>query len=157
MSTESPVTIEQVLDGSRDAILAEANEAVARAHLASYEKSGAEPTANRLRTLFEVTSAAVAERRLGHAIEHARRIAHDRYHAGFDLGEVQTAINVLEEAIWRQVLARVSPTDQAQALGLVSTVLGAIKDTLARTYVEHASRTHAPTLDLRALFDRPAK
>jgi hypothetical protein len=34
----------------------------------------------------------------------------------------------------------------------VSTVLGAAKDALGREYVSLASRTHAPSLDLRALF-----
>ena len=40
----------------------------------------------------------------------------------------------------------------ARALGLVSTVLGAAKDSLARAYVSLASQTKAPSLDLSALF-----
>jgi hypothetical protein len=45
------------------------------------------------------------------------------------------------------------PKDRlGQALGLVGTVLGAGKDSLARTYVTLATQTRAPSLDLRALF-----
>jgi hypothetical protein len=40
----------------------------------------------------------------------------------------------------------------AEALGLVSTVLGTGKDTLARVYVTLASKSRTPTLDLRSLF-----
>ena len=44
------------------------------------------------------------------------------------------------------------PDELARALGLVSTVLGAAKDSLARAYVSLASQTKAPSLDLSALF-----
>lgn len=145
------MTIEQLLADSRSAILDEASAAVKRAHLASYERSEV-PAAERLAALLEVTTAAIATRKLDGATDHARQIAHQRYQDGFDLAEVQTAVNVLEEAIWRHVLARIAPEGQGQALGLVSTVLGAIKDTLAREYLGAATRTHAATLDLRALF-----
>jgi hypothetical protein len=39
-----------------------------------------------------------------------------------------------------------------QTLGVVSTILGAGKDALAREYVSLATNAHAPSLDLRALF-----
>jgi hypothetical protein len=42
--------------------------------------------------------------------------------------------------------------DQAEALGLVGTVLGCGKDLLARQYVSLATKTHTPSLDLHALF-----
>lgn len=145
------MTIEELLAESRSAILDEAAAAVTRAHLASYEKSEVS-AAERLAAMLDVTTSAIATRKLDGATDHARLVAHQRYQDGFDLAEVQTAINVLEEAIWRHVLARIAPLHQGQALGLVSTVLGAIKDTLAREYLSAATRSHAATLDLRALF-----
>jgi hypothetical protein len=45
------------------------------------------------------------------------------------------------------------PDAYAEALGLVTTALGAGKDALARAYVSLASETHAPSLDLTPLFD----
>ena len=80
-----------------------------------------------------------------------------RYTAGFDLWEVQTAFNVLEEAIWVRVFKSVPPDALAEALGLVSTVLGAGKDTLARKYVSLASKTKAPSLNLQSLFSGGAE
>jgi hypothetical protein len=65
---------------------------------------------------------------------------------------VQAAFNALEEATWTCLLARVEPSELAESLGLVSTILGAAKDALARRYVSLAAHTHAPSLDLRALF-----
>ena len=40
----------------------------------------------------------------------------------------------------------------ASLLGLVSTILGAAKDAVARRYISLAAHTHARSLDLRALF-----
>lgn len=65
---------------------------------------------------------------------------------------MQTAINVLEEAIWRTVLAELPPEAQGAALGIVGTILGAAKDRLACTYVSLASKAPTPTLDLAELF-----
>jgi hypothetical protein len=133
-------------------ILADAEEALKRARLHSYETAGMENTHQRLKALFVLTARAAKERNLGPMIAHADTIARERFEAGYDLWEVQTAFNVLEEAIWVRVLKDLPPTDFAEALGLVSTVLGVGKDTLARRYVSLASKTHVPTLNLQSLF-----
>ena len=63
-----------------------------------------------------------------------------------------SSLNVLEQAIWRRVVADVAPEDLAEAIGLVGTILGHGKDALARRYVSLASQRHVPSLDLTALF-----
>jgi hypothetical protein len=133
-------------------ILADAEEAIARARLRSYANAGQESTHQRLKALFVLTTRATKERNLGPMIAHADAIAHERFEAGYDLWEVQTAFNVLEEAIWVRVLKELPPAEYAEALGLVSTVLGVGKDTLARRYVSLASKTRVPTLNLQSLF-----
>jgi hypothetical protein len=85
-------------------------------------------------------------------IDHSGTVARERFSAGYDLWEVQTAFNVLEEIIWQRILRELPPAEYAEALGLVSTVLGTGKDTLARVYVTLASKSRTPTLDLRSLF-----
>ena len=106
----------------------------------------------RLEALYDHMLGAVQERDLGALLGYAERIAEERFHAGYDLGEVQTAFNALEEATWSRVFAELEPAELAAALGLVSTVLGAAKDALARRYVSLASDGHTPSLDLQALF-----
>jgi hypothetical protein len=85
-------------------------------------------------------------------ISHAEQIAGERFNSGYDLWEVQTAFNVLEEAIWVRIFKNFPPTELAEAIGLVSTVLGAGKDALARKYVSLASKTRASSLNLQSLF-----
>ena len=131
-------------------ILEHAVDSMKRAHLARYEKSG--EGATRLGVLLELVIVATRERRLAPVIEHAERIAHERHAAGYSLSEVQTAINVLEEAIWRAILAEVPPAEQGEALGLVATVLGQTKDKLAATYVSLVAQKTTATLSLENLF-----
>jgi hypothetical protein len=141
-----------LLHESSDQILAAAGEAVERTHLKNYERAGKEQTHQRLKALFVLTTRAVKERNLGPMIAYAETIAQDRFAAGFDLSEVQTAFNVLEEAIWTRILKGMPPAEYGEALGLVATVLGAGKDALARTYVTLASKSRAGSLNLHSLF-----
>jgi hypothetical protein len=140
------------LDQHSQDILAEANESITRCRLKSYARAGSEQTHQRLKALYVLTCRAVKDRNLAPMISHAESIGRDRFNAGFDLWEVQTAFNVLEEVIWTRVMKEFPPAEFAEALGLVSTVLGTGKDTLARIYVALASKTKAPALDLRRLF-----
>lgn len=147
------MNLNQLLQDNSNDIISDAQQAVVRAGLTHYERSGSEHTHQRLKALFTLTARAVKEKNLGPMIAHTETIARERFEAGFDLAEVQTAFNVLEEAIWMRILKNLPPNELAEALGLVSTVLGAGKDMLARTYVALASKTKAPSLDLHSLFD----
>ena len=146
----------ELLQKNASKILADAHAAVSRAHLQSYEKAGADVTQQRLQTLYGCVLRCVDERNLTPMRRHAQVLARERFDAGFDLWEIQTAINVLEESIWRRIIQELPPAEFAEALGLVSTVLGVGKDMLARTYVSLASKTKAPSINVPSLFDGPA-
>lgn len=142
----------EFLTRERQAIVKTAEAALARARTHDYEAAGAGEVHRRLETLFDHLLEALGNRDLGSVIAYAQRVAQERFNAGYDLSEVQTAFNALEEATWSRILAELEPSRYAEALGLVSTILGAAKDALAREYVSLATNTHAPSLDLQALF-----
>ncbi|MDQ1425434.1 MAG: hypothetical protein QOD72_2932 [Acidimicrobiaceae bacterium] len=142
----------EVLTSEGDAILSSAVLALERSHLRHYTEAGPEATRERLGKLFALVVASITERDLVPMIDYANQIANDRFADGFDIREVQTAFNVLEEAIWDRVVDSIPPRDLAQAIGMVGTVLGTGKDALARSYVSLASHQHVPSLDLSALF-----
>jgi hypothetical protein len=142
----------QLLHNRASDILAEAFQSISRARLKSYETAGVEQTKQRLQALYDLVVQGVHERNLAPMRVYARTIAIERFESGFDLWEVQTAFNVLEEAIWLRILKELPPAQFAEALGLVSTILGAGKDTPARTYIGLASKTHAPSLNVQSLF-----
>jgi hypothetical protein len=133
-------------------ILRESVLSMDRARLPGYAAAGREAVEERLRTLLDLVRLSLAENDLSHVTRHAETVARQRWESGVDLSEVQTAYNVLEEAIWRRVVAEAPPADLARDLGLLATVLGAGKDVLARTWVSLAAKTHVETLDLKGLF-----
>lgn len=144
-----------VLDRERASIIAASFEAIrhSRTH---YESAAPDETRRRLEALYDEMSRAVSSRDLAGITHYARHLAAERFRSGYDLSEVQGAFNALEEATWSTLCARLTPDQLAFSLGLVSTVLGAAKDALAREYVSLASRTHVGSLDLRALFSGDA-
>ncbi len=98
-------------------ILDDASASMERSHLKNYELVGKVKSRQRLKALLVLTIRAVQEKNLGPIMAHSETIARERYDAGFDLSEVQTAFNVLEEAIWLHILHAFSPQDLAR-LGL---------------------------------------
>lgn len=144
--------VETLLEASRDTILDEALSDLAHSHAQHYERAGTSFTRERLANLFDLVVETIGTRSLTSLSTYADHIAHDRFEAGFDVSEVQTAFNSLEEAMWRRVVAGEPADDLVEAIGLLSTVFGFGKDTVARTYVSLASHRHVPSLDLMALF-----
>ena len=145
--------IEMLLQRNAEEIVEESSSKAERAHLKHYEASGREVLRQRLFALLNLTVEAVKRRDVTSMVQHAEKIARERFVSGYDLSEVQTGFNVLEETIWKVVLEEMEPKDFAEALGLISTTLGAGKDALARSYVSLASKTRAPRLDLRWTFE----
>ena len=141
-----------MLEQLRGTVLAEAGEALECARLRHYAASSPEENAARLSDLYDVLQTSVRGLNVLPMVKHAEAIARQRHDSGFDLAEVQTAFNVLEEALWRAIASDVPPEDLPVAFRLVSTVLGAGKQALAVQYVSLAWRTGTPALDVEALF-----
>jgi hypothetical protein len=117
-----------------------------------YLALGEDFTRTALQELFALTVEGVRAREAVRVVAHAERIAEERYHAGFDLAEVQAAFNALEQAMWRRVVAAEEPAELLASVAVLSSVLGAGKDALARVYVHLAAHRHAPHVDVAALY-----
>jgi len=133
-------------------IVGEAFQSMKCVKLKGYDKEGDEGTKEKLRHLYNILISCVKEKNLLPMINYTESIAKERFSSGYDLYEVQTAINELEEAIWKRIFKEIETKKLAESLGIVSTVLGAGKDALARTYVSLASKTKVSSLNLNALF-----
>jgi hypothetical protein len=146
------VNVAELLTRDATDLIEGATDTVLRARLGHYAARGRDEVRRYVADLYDRLVTCVASKDATAMIEHARAIAEARFAAGFDLQEVQTAINVIEETVWKRILAELPPDEFATAIGLVSTVLGMGKDALARTYVSLATSSRAPSLDLKALF-----
>ena len=121
-----------VLAAAKDEVLTASAAALGRAHLAHYERAGPEGSSQRLADLYQLVVTCLSERRLEPMSEYAETVARERFSAGFDIAEVQTAFNVLEESIWKVVVPGTPPAELAEPTGRIGTVLEAGKDSLAR-------------------------
>ncbi len=146
------MTLLELLEQQREGILSDAVGNVRRARLEHYEQAGAAKIRESLETLYDFVASAIREKNLAPLLAYMQRIAGERYLGGFDLSEVQTAINVLEESVWIRITRALPLPEYAEAFGLIGTVLGAGKDMLARTYVELVCKGKAPSLNLQSLF-----
>ncbi len=144
------MNIEDLLRDDESTILDEAWRAIAR--LEHYQRDGEQTTRRRLQALHRLVIDAVHTRDLNELLAHAGRIAQERFEAGFELSELQTAFSMLEEAIWRHALARLPPNELVWGLGLVGTALAHGKDALGRAFVSLAPGARTPALDLTAPF-----
>jgi hypothetical protein len=119
-------------------LVTEAKASLRQARLQHYEQDGLPAMRQRLAALLDVTLECLTTGRANPLIDHTTRIAHERFQAGYDLLEVQTSMNVIEEALWRRILASVASDELVHALGLVSGLFDLGKDALSRTYVDLA-------------------
>ena len=160
MSAARTTSVAGTVRSHREAMLVLVQErgAIVDAGLATTRRSGSHYEAaerdwvrGRLEVLYDRLLEAVSTRDLSSVVDYARELALRRFQSGYDLSEIQGAVNALEEATWTVLLAHLQPDDLAFSLGLVSTVFGAAKDVIAREYVSLASTARIPSVDLRAL------
>lgn len=142
----------KLLETNSDKIISEAYKSVYKDKLKGYKKVGQERTKEKLENLLKKVIQCVRKKELLPMLNYTEKIATERFSSGYDLFEVQTAINALEGTIWNIIFKEISPDKLKENLGLVSTVLGAGKDHLARTYVFLATKSKAPALNLNNLF-----
>jgi hypothetical protein len=145
--------LESLIKNKSEQLVDAAMKSLERAQLAGYLRSSPEENQSRFSTLLVLLGNCVTTRDLAPMKQYAQTIASDRFRSGFDLQEVFTAFNVLEEQIWKRVVEVSAPEELATSLGLMSTVLGAGKECLSVTYVNLASKTQTPSLNLTHLFE----
>lgn len=148
------MNLKELLNTQSSEILENALRTLNCAYLKSYSKSSESENKNRLLNLLTLTQQCVSEKTLLPMKEYSAQIAKERFEAGFGLHEVHTAFNALEEEIWNRITKNIAPENLGEALGLISTVLGAGKEELALTYVSLASKSKTQTLNLKELFGR---
>jgi hypothetical protein len=144
--------LHEILVNNQTDIINEAFYSLERSHLKHYDSSRADENWQRLAKLFDLTLNGIKTRSLIEMVTYSEKIAKERYETGFDLHEVHTAYNVLEESIWKVIIKEVDQTDLAESLGLISTVLGTGKESLAIAYVSLASKQKVKSLNLTQLF-----
>ncbi len=151
--TEQTMDVAGFLEARRDTILSNAERVLAGRALEHYRAAGTDVTAERLRVLFDLVVLCCADHRIEPALDYAHGLAVARHAEDHRLEEVQAAINTLEESVWQAFVRDAAPDELGYGLGLVSTVLGTVKDRLACAYVAQVATRPLSTLRLEHLFE----
>jgi len=142
----------EILVSNQTDIINESFNSLQRSHLRHYNSSRADENWQRLAKLFDLTLNGIKTKNLIDMVNYSEKVAKERFESGFDLHEVHTAYNVLEEALWKKIVKEIAPTELPESLGLISTVLGTGKESLALAYVSLASKQKVKSLNLTQLF-----
>lgn len=146
--------LEIFLENNAPELLDEAHKTLERANLKHYADSQNDENFKRLEDLYYLTIEAIRNKNLLPMKEHAENIAKKRFEAGFDFYEVHSAFNVLEETIWKKVIKVYHPANLGEALGMISTILGAGKEMLACAYISLAGKGKKCSMDVSEIFKR---
>jgi hypothetical protein len=139
----------------RDEIVKDAVGMLSRSRLKHYDESSQSENRQRIEQLFDLSVECAATRNLVSIIEYSENIARERHKGGFDFHEVHSAYNVLEEAFWQKIIQDVTkPAELAEALGVISTVIGAGKEALASAYINLSVKTKITDFDLSGFTGR---
>jgi hypothetical protein len=149
------VALIQALEAHAQEIVDEAVELLAHRLNPPYQPVAPEVLKERLGKTMTTVITALKERTPLPVIEHGKRVAQARFHAGYQLEEIQTAFNALEETLWNFMVKEADAAHLAQDLAMVGSVIGAIKDELGRSYVALATQYHAPSINTSKLFAGP--
>jgi hypothetical protein len=117
-----------------------------------YRRLSVAELAQRADWLVDAFVASVA-REPGRLAAYLEDVAEERREEGFLLGELQGALNVLEEIAWRLAVEHVPTEHQVEALSRVTTAIGAAKDRLARVYLERSLRAELRAEQLQRRID----
>jgi len=141
-----------LLEKNKEKVIEDSCRQINDVKLKGYTKVGSSITKQKLTSLYKKVIECASKKELMPMLHYTEKIAKERFASGYDLHEVQTAINALEENIWQIIFKNIKPDKLAESLGLVSSILGAGKDNLARNYVALATQTKASAINLQSLL-----
>jgi len=145
------VNLAELLHEDGPAIVNDAWNAVAL--MEHYRRDGEAVTRHRVEALYTQVVHAVQTLDLDGLLSHVRRVAQERFAAGFELSELRTAFVMLEESIYRRALARLRREDASWGLALVTTAFTQARLALGQTF-EALPAAQPTAVDLSVLFRR---
>jgi len=130
------MTFKELLKTNLDKILFDATEFLVRTNLEHYHKLSPERVRALLAKLYYHTCECVETSNMRPITAYLEKIAPKRFESGYHLYEVETAINILEESLWKNIVEKVDTNEKVNALLTSQQILCSAKSALAKSYVE---------------------
>lgn len=124
----------EMLYNKPDLILLDSTDCLVRAHLEHYEAITPELIRSRLNRLLQALTKCVEINSTDGMIKYMNKVSDERFEVGYEVHEVQTAINILEECLWKKIQQHVDNDQQTAAMKQVTRILDTAKEELASEY-----------------------
>ncbi len=124
----------ELLHQKPDLILLDSTDNLVRSNLKHYKKLNPENIRIRLNHLFQTLVTCVETGSCNEMVTFMDKVSDERFESGFEIHEVQTAINILEESLWRNIGKFVDNDKQVNAMKEVTGILSKAKEEMANEY-----------------------
>lgn len=128
------MTLLEMLYNKPDLILLDALDSLSKIHLIHYDNLKPQLIRFRLSKLLEALVKCVESSSMDEMTNFISKISDERYELGFELYEVQTVINILEESLWKKIQIFIDEDKQISAMKQVSDILSQAKERLVNEY-----------------------
>ena len=128
------MTLLELCYNKPDLILLDSTNSLVRAQLQHYKHLTPEKLRFRLLRLFQALVKSLEANSCDSMTHFMEQVSDERYESGYELQEVQTAINIMEECFWKKISEFVFADQQIAAMKQVTCILSKAKETLVNEY-----------------------
>ena len=128
------MTLLELLYNKPDKILLDATNSLVRAHLPHYEKFKESDINERFKKLLLSITKCVEKNSCDELNSYMDKLSDERFSMGFEPTEVQVAINIFEEALWKNIGNLVDEDKQIAAMKLITGVISKAKQEMLGEY-----------------------
>lgn len=128
------MTLLQMIYNNPEPIILESTNSLIRAHLPHYEKLRNDYIRERYSNLLLALTNCIESNSSGDMLSFVDNISNERFSMGFEPHEVQMALNIFEEVLWKNICKYVDEEKQFMAMELVTGILSKAKEELVSEY-----------------------
>ncbi len=128
------MTLLELCYNKPDLILLDSTNSLVRAQLEHYKHLTPEKLRLRLLRLFQALVKSLEANSCESITKFMEKTSDERFESGYELHEVQTAVNIMEECLWKKIAEFVYRDQQISAMKQVTCILAKAKESLANEY-----------------------
>ncbi len=128
------MTLLDLLYNKTDRILLDATNSLVRAQLPHYRKFKESDIHAKFKKLLQDITTCVENNSCNDLVPYVDKLSDERFQMGFEPTEVQTAINILEEAVWKNIAELVDMDKQVSAMKLITCIISKAKQEMIGEY-----------------------
>lgn len=129
------MTLLELIYNKPELILQEATAALMRVQLPHYSKFRREEIYKKYSNLLLALTKCIETQKCDDMISYMDLISDERFASGFEEEEIQIALNIFEEALWKNIKKHIDAKNQFASKKMVTTIIDKAKEVLLEEYV----------------------